>query len=247
MRTTCYILVIYLLNSFSLLGQIVLHSSSDSVKHKTTVKVSVLNPNGKKAIPYSGHSMPSDSVQQAFKINPGNFIRGDFSLYYEYRLANSFSLEAAAGVTYIDYFYEVFQNGGRYISKLNEGSMSKFYSGYSARFQFRWYPSKYESAITGYYLAPEISYRNYKMDYLVNTGLIAEPHRINRKYTNIRLQFGHQDADPYDPFFWEWYVSAGFQRFNEDYIRKSGLDAEFKHWDYWGPIVGCGIKLGFNL
>jgi hypothetical protein len=139
------------------------------------------------------------------------------------------------------------QNGGRFIFKADEAGSAKFYSGYSARFQLRFYPSRYETAITGYYFAPEISYRTYKMDYLINTGLINEPHRLNRKYTDIRLQFGHQDADPYNAFFWEWYISAGVRRFNEDSVNKSGQDAEFEHWDYWGPVIGGGIKVGFNL
>ncbi len=246
MRTAYYISLFFFLHGFILPAQVVLQTSNDTAQKKTTVKVSVLNPHGKKPVAYDGHSMPADSVQQALKINPANFLRGEFSLYYEYRLARKFSVEAAAGVTYIDYIYELTQNNGRFI--FNSGANSaKFYSGVAGRFQFRWYPSKYETAITGYYIAPEISYRSYKMDYLMNTGLILEPHRINRKYTDLRLQFGHQDADPYDPFFWEWYLSAGVRHFNEDFVTRAGLDAEFTHEDYWGPIIGGGIKLGFNL
>lgn len=219
-------------------AQVVLKTSKDSLPQKTKIKVSVLDPHGKKPIPYSGHSMHSDSVQHALKLHPVNFIRGDFSLYYEYRLAHHFSLEAAAGITYIDYMYEVFENGSRFISKANEGNSAKFYSGFSGRFQFRWYPSKYETAITGYYLAPEISYRSYKMDYFINTGLIAEPHRLNRKYTDFKIQFGHQDADPYDSFFWEWYIAAGFRHLNEDYVTRSGNDAVFENWNFIGAVVG---------
>ncbi len=228
-------------------AQVVLHTSDDTAKKKTNVKVSVLNPHGKTATPYVGHSMHSDSVQQALKINPGNFFRGDFSLYYEYRLSDAFSLEGAAGITYIDYFYELFDNGARFVSNRKGAGGAKFYSGYSGRFQFRWYPSKYETAITGYYFAPEISYRSYKMDYFVNTGLIYEPHHVNRKYTDLKLQFGHQDADPYDRYFWEWFIAAGFRHANEDYVSKSGMDAQFTHRNEWQPIIGGGLKIGFNL
>jgi hypothetical protein len=247
MRRGVYIAVFLILQGILLPAQVVLHTSADTSKLKTVIKVSVLNPHGKEAVAYSGHSMPSDSVQQALKINPGNFLHGDFSLYYEYRLGRTTSIEGAAGVTYIDYIYEIVQNSGRFLSRFNEASSAKFYSGWTGRFQFRWYPSRYETAITGYYVAPEISYHSYKMDYLINTGLIAEPHRINRKYTDIRIQFGHQDADPYNSFFWEWYISTGVRHFNEDSVSKSGLDAEFEHDDYWGPVIGGGIKIGFNL
>lgn len=244
MRKAFYITLICLLPGI-IPAQTVLHTTGDT--SRTIIKVSVLNPHGKESMAYSGHSMHTDSVQQALKLNPVNWLHGDFSVYYEYRLSNSFSAEAAAGVTYIDYIYEITQNEGRFISKFGEAGSAKFYSGFSGRFQFRWYPSKYETPITGYYLAPEISTRNYKMDYLINTGLINEPHRLNRKYVDLRLQFGHQDADPYESFFWEWYISAGLRHFNEDYVSKSGLDAEFQHSDYWGPVIGAGLKIGFNL
>ena len=151
------------------------------------------------------------------------------------------------GVTYVDYVYEAIQNGSRFISGANEGKKVKFYSGFSSRIQFRWYPSRYETAITGYYFAPELSYRNYKMDYLVNTGLIAEPHHVNRKYTDLKLQFGHQDADPYENMFWEWYIAAGVRHFNEDYVEKAGSDAQFSNSNYWGFVVGAGIKVAFTL
>jgi hypothetical protein len=252
MKTIFRILVIFIFTGKILSGQVVLHTTRDTTKIKTGIKVSVLNPHGKTSTPYAGHSIQEDSVQQAFKINPLNFARGDFSLFYEYRLADSYSLEAGLGVTYIDYMYELVQNNGNYFSKGNRITNGanggvKFYSGFSGRFQCRWYPSKYETAITGYYLAPEVSYRTYKMDYFVNTGLIFEPHRLNRKYTDFKLQFGHQNADPFEKYFWEWYIAAGFRHYNEDYMEKYGIDAEFKHDDYWGPVVGGGIKIGFTL
>lgn len=228
-------------------AQVVLHTSVDTTLKKTSIKVSVLNPHGKTSTTYKGHSMHSDSVQQALKLNPTNFIRGDFSLYYEYRLSNLFSLEGAAGITYKDYFYEIVENGARFVSRNGEASNVKFYSGFAGRFQLRCYLSKYETAITGFYIAPEISYRTYKMDYLVNTGLINEPHRINRKYTDVKLQFGHQNPDPYDRYFLEWFFAIGTRHLNEDYIRKSGQDAEFRHREEWRPVVGVGIKVGFNL
>ncbi len=228
-------------------AQVVLHTSGDTAKKKTNIKVSVLNPHGKTATPYYGHSMHSDSVQQALKINFVNFAHGDFSVYYEYRLSDAFSVEGGAGITYIDYLYEMFTNGGRFISRMNDANSAKFYSGYSGRFQIRWYPSKYETAITGYYFAPDISYRSYKMDYFVNTGLINEPHSVNRKYTDLKLQFGHQSADPYDRYFWEWFLSIGSRHVNEDYVEKTGMDAAFSNSKYWKPVIGAGIKIGFNL
>lgn len=238
---------IFVFAGFYLRAQTVLKTSSDSASPKTGVKVTVLNPNGKQPVPYSGHAMRADSVQQALKLAPGNFLRGDFSLYYEYRLSDQFSLEGAAGVTYIDYMYEVIENGARFILDENEGRSVKFYSGFSGRFQVRWYPSRYETAITGYYFAPEISRRSYRMDYLVNTGLISEPHPLRRTFTDFKLQFGFQDADPYERTFWEWYLAAGIRHIDQDHVEGRGPEAEFVHWNYWKPVIGGGIKIGFVL
>jgi hypothetical protein len=230
-------------------GQIVLHTSKDtSSQQKTGIKVSVLNPNGKNAMEYSGHVMHSDSVPYGIKLNPANFSRGEFLLYYEQRISDAFSVEGAGGVTYIDYMYELFNNGGNYLSfGQSPGPPVKFYSGVSGKIQLRWYPSRYETAITGYYFAPEFSYKNYKMDYYVFTGLISEPHRMERKWTDIKLQFGYQTADPYEKIFFDWYISIGARKHDEVYMKGRGYDAEFIHTKYWNPIIGAGVKIGFTL
>jgi hypothetical protein len=243
-------LTVFLLFATGFLSaQTVLHTSHDTTSQKKQhIKVSVINPHGKQPIEYSGHSMHSDSVQQGIKINFFNFARGEFALYYETRISDQWSVEAAGGVTYTDYIYEIVSNGGEYLSigQLTKPPV-KFYSGFTGRIQCRWYPSPYETAITGYYFAPELSYRNYKMDYFVYTGLISEPRRIERKWTDLKLQFGYQTADPYENIFWDWYVSAGARRYNETYKVGSGFEATFENNKGWGFVVGAGVKIGFTL
>jgi hypothetical protein len=248
MGLICRLTVFLLFTTNFLAGQTVLHTTHDTTARIKSVKVSVMNPHGKQPVEYSGHAMHSDSVQQALKINVFNVVRGEFALYYETRLSDAFSVEVGGGVTYIDYMYELFTNGGDYLN-LGEGRKPpvKFYSGVTGKVQFRWYPSRYETAITGYYLAPELSYRNYKMDYFVYTGLISEPHRIERKWTDIKLQFGYQTADPYENIFFDWFVSIGARHYNEVYMQGAGYDAEFIRDKYWGPVVGGGVKIGFTL
>lgn len=229
-------------------GQIVLKTGSDtSSGKKQDVKVNVINPHGKQPVRYDGKSMHMDSVQQAFKLNPFQLVRGEFSLYYEYRLSDAFSVEAGAGVTYIDYPYELFANEGRFIFKDGEGKNVRFLSGFAGHAQIRWYPSRYETAITGFYIAPDISRRNWQMDYLVNTGLIREPHRMKRAWTDFKIQFGYQEADPYENMFWEWFLSAGVRMNDEDYVAGSAYGAEFTHRKYMRVVIGAGIKLGFTL
>lgn len=249
MRLIIPLTVFLLFMTNCLSGQIILHTSKDtSAAKKTGIKVSVLNPNGKSAMQYSGHSMHSDSVPYAVKLNPLNFTRGEFLLYYEHRLSDLFSVEGGAGVTYIDYCYELVSNGGANLS-FAQGVKApvKFYSGFSGNIQLRCYPSHYETAITGFYFGPVFSYKNYKMDYFVYTGLISEPHRMERKWTDVKLQIGYQTADPYQKIFWDWYASIGFRHHDDDSRDGTGTAAEFYHYNYWGAVVGAGVKIGFIL
>jgi hypothetical protein len=231
---------------FRLEGQTVLHTS-DTSSGNNKVSVNVLNPHGKQPVTYNGNSMHTDSVQQALKINFFQVPRGEYSLYYEYRLADAFSVEAGAGVTYIDYFYEMFENEGRFFGNSHEARSVRFLSGFAAHLQFRCYPSKYETAITGFYVAADASRRDWQMDYNVNTGLINEPHRIKRTWNDFKIQIGFQDADPYENIFWEWYLAAGLRLFDGDYIKGVGVDAQFLHEKYWLPVFAGGLKLGFTL
>lgn len=241
--------VFLLLANFSFLqAQIVLKTDPDSAAQKNKdVKVNVINPHGKQPVRYDGKIMASDSVQQAIKINTFQILRGEFSFYYEYRLADAFSVEAGLGVTYTDYPYELFVNEGRFIFNDGEGKNVKFLSGFAGHALVRWYPSRYETAITGFYLAPEISRRNWQMDYLVNTGLIREPHRMKRSWTDFKLQIGYQNADPYENMFWEWFVSAGVRINEEDRVVGVPYGAEFSHEKYSKFVIGGGIKIGFTL
>lgn len=245
MRLLLFIPLVVL--SAEMRAQTVLKTKADSASGKNEIKVNVLNPNGKQPVAYNGNSMHTDSVQQALKLNIFQFARGEFSLYYEYRLSDPFSIEAGAGITYVDYVYELFQNGGRFIGNDADARRVRFLSGFAGHLQFRWYPSKYETAITGFYIAPDISRRDWQMNYLVNTGLINEPHHIKRTWNEFRIQIGYQDADPYENIFWEWYVAAGLRVVDQDYIDGAGVDAQFLHEKFTQGIVAGGIKIGFNL
>lgn len=239
----------FLLCIATLHGQIVLKTGQDTATpQKKDVKVNIINPHGKQPVRYDGKSMHTDSVQQAFKLNAFQLVRGEFTVYFEYRLSDAFSAEAGAGVTYIDYPYELFNNEGRFLFKDGgEGKNVRFLSGFAGHAQVRWYPSRYETAITGFYLAPEISRRNWQMDYLVNTGLIREPHRMKRTWTDFKIHLGYQTADPYENIFWEWFFSAGIRINEEDRVNGIAYGAEFTHEKYARFVVGGGIKIGFTL
>ena len=235
-----------LLLTFQLHAQKVLKTSNDS-DSKSGVVVTVLNPHGKTPVSYDGHSLYTDSVQQAIKINFLQLARGEFALYYEHRLGDPFSFEIGAGVTYVDYLYEIFVNESRFLGKNSEGRSVRFLSGFAGHAQLRWYPSKYETAISGYYFGADVSRRDWQMDYLVNTGLISEPTRIKRRWSEFKLQFGFQDAEPYENTFWEWFVAGGLRFADEETVDGAGIDAVFNHQRYWQPVIAIGLKMGFTL
>jgi hypothetical protein len=240
-----------LLSVFAVQAQRVLKTSIDTTNkadtNHTHVKVSVIDPNGKQAVRYSGTTMRADSVQQALKMNLILITRGEYSVFYEYRLSDAFSFEAGAGVTYTDYVYELFVNEGRFIFYDDEGRYTRFLSGFAGHALLRYYPSRYETAISGMYFTPEISRRTWQMQYNVPLGFISEPHRLKRSWTEFKLQWGYQNADPYENVFWEWFVSAGARFSNEDRVRNSGAEAQFWTKQDAGFTFGIGLKIGLTL
>lgn len=227
-------------------AQTVDRPGTDTTKpKKKTIKVNVIDPKGKKKVPYSGTPMVMDSVQKAVKIDPILLARGEFSVFYEWRLSRNFSVEGGAGLTYIDMMYEIFQNETRFISGGQEENVVQFHTGIAVRAQGRYFPSKYETAITGFYIAPMWAYRTWNMEYFVNTGLISVPYDVKRAWNEIRLQIGEQDPDPYSVVFTEWYLNVGLQFREDDHVEGQGITAEIGHRSEARLVVGAGVKIGF--
>ncbi len=214
---------------------------------KKTIKVNVIDPKGKKRVQYSGDPIFLDSVQKAAKIDPVLLMRGELSIFYEWRLAQHFSVEGGAGITYIDFLYETFENGARFLPDADEARDVQFHTGISLRLQPRYFPSRYQTAIEGFYIAPTYSYRTWNMTYYVNNGLVSFPHEVKREWNEFRLQIGDQDCDPYSVVFTEWYLNVGVQFRNDDSVFSRGVTAEILHENYSRVVLGAGIKIGFVL
>ncbi len=214
---------------------------------KKTIKVNVIDPKGKKRVQYSGEPIFLDSVQKAIKVDPCLLMRGELSVFFEWRLRRHFSVEGAGGITYIDFLYETFENEGRFLPDGEEASSAQFHSGIAVRLQPRYFPSHYESAIEGFYIAPTFCYRTWSMDYFINNGLVSFPHEVNRKWTEFRFQIGEQDCDPYSVVFTEWYLNFGVQIRDDDWVESRGVTAEIAHESWTRLVFGAGIKIGFVL
>lgn len=214
---------------------------------KKTIKVSVIDPKGKKRVQYSGEPIILDSVQKAVKVDPILLVRGEFSVFYEWRLSHHFSVEGGVGLTYIDLFYETFENDARFLPDGEEGSNAEFHTGIALRIQPRYFPSRFETAITGFYIAPTYAYRTWNMEYYINNGLVSFPHDVKRTWHEIRFQFGEQDCEPYSVPFTEWYINIGAQIREDDRVIGRGVTAEIGHVSEVRLMLGAGVKIGFVL
>lgn len=239
---------IFFLLIFSLNMGAQTNAPEDTTKlQKKTIKVNVIDPKGKKRVQYNGQPLFLDSVQKAIKVDPGLLLRGEVSAFYEWRLSRHFSAEGSFGITFIDFLYETFENDARFLPDGDEANRVQFHTGIAMRLQPRYYPSRYESAIEGFYIAPTFCYRTWNMQYFVNNGLVAVPHDVKRTWTELRLQIGEQDCDPYSVVFTEWYLNFGVQMRNDDYVVGRGITAEVQNEIYSRLVFGAGIKIGFVL
>lgn len=146
---------IFFLLIFSLNMGAQTNAPEDTTKlQKKTIKVNVIDPKGKKRVQYNGQPLFLDSVQKAIKVDPGLLLRGEVSAFYEWRLSRHFSAEGSFGITFIDFLYETFENDARFLPDGDEANRVQFHTGIAMRLQPRYYPSRYESAIEGFYIAP---------------------------------------------------------------------------------------------
>lgn len=241
------VLIGFTLLGLQLQAQTVDQPSDTSKPKKKTIKVNVIDPKGKKRIPYSGQPILLDSVQKAVKVDPVLVLRGEFTVFFEWRLSRYFSVEGGAGITYVDFAYELFENEGRFFRGSDELNDVQFHTGISLRAMARYYPSRFESAITGFYIAPMWSYRTWNMEYYINNGLVSLPQDVKRQWTEIRFQFGEQDPDPYSVLFTEWYINFGLQFRENDNVEGRGITAEIGHYSETRLVLGAGVKIGFVL
>lgn len=241
--------VLIILCSFcaSLGAQTPAGTGADTTKKKKTIKVNVIDPKGKKKIAYNGTPLMLDSVQKAVKLDPALLTRGEFSVFYEWRISDPFSIEGGAGITYIDFAYEVFENNARYIQGGEERNNVQFHTGIALRANARYFPSHYETAITGFYIAPTYAFRTWNMVYYVNNGLVSVPYNVRRTWQEVRFQFGEQDPDPYEVVFTEWYINFGVQWRENDHVNGRGITAEIGHTSETRLVLGAGVKIGFVL
>lgn len=160
--------------------------------------------------------------------------RGMFLLNYERHLANNFTLEIGAGVTYSDFIFTTFYEakndfhattqasnspGGafvttRVVQTLGDNSTKKF--GFGAEISPRFYFDKDE--FQGFYLSPYMSYRKYNYACSVEE-IDANGYSTTRAFDNLYYTFldlgakvGYQYYFTYrESFYYDFYAGVAYR------------------------------------
>ncbi len=122
-------------------------------------------------------------------INPLGVLIGDYPLYYERMLGNTFSLEIGAGVTYENYAGNLFRYGNA------DTYNSNFTRVYTLGNTYSISPKVYlDEAFEGSYLAFCYRHRLYKNDVTEYTGSatpIDEPIKESTKLNSLTFNYGY--------------------------------------------------------
>lgn len=137
-----------------------------------------------KVIVFKSEDSKVNSSPQSNILRVGVFeiVNGDFSLYYERKVAEKLSLQFGLGVTIQDYFGGLLNDDIDFL--LESDVQAKV--GHSLSAGFRFYPS---GALEDFYFAPEIKYRKYQWD--DNTYNGPDPETQTRSYAIPRLNIGY--------------------------------------------------------
>lgn len=208
----------------------------------TTVRPDTMAQLPAPPVPPPRRSVLTDSVVLGLKCNPALLLSGELPLFAEWRINRTFSIEAAAGFTYVDLLYESVMNGGYFLGNKNV----KFRSGSCFRLQGRMYPRHSDMAIAGWYAGPELTFRTYKMDWYEFTGLLYDVYPCRRKISEIRLVGGWQNAENSGEPFFDVYLAVGIRQVWENFPAE--VPDTYRNGSYRvAPNVGIGLKLGWGL
>lgn len=202
----------------------------------------VQSPPPQAPLPVPLRRMYNDPPDILLKINPGLLIRGQVPVYLEYRLSDHFTVEAAAGITYLDLYYETTVNGGYFLFN----KRAKFRNGFLGAAQFRYFPSRYEHAPAGFYTGPQVAARNYQMLWLTNTGFIYEKELEKRSMYDLRWVAGWQNPNARDQWFFDIYGAIGMRYISEKRVAEVP-GVVLPKPERVVPSAEIGFKLGYCL
>jgi len=191
------------------------------------------------------------SAGWAIKCNPIILSRGELPVYVEHRLSKNFSLEAALGVTFEDFFKESVLQGKPLFQK--DPNVDKL-SGITGKLAFRYYPR--HNALSDLYVSPEIDFKNYRKDvngvYMGSDGRYTSGKlRDKQDYVDFKAIIGFQNTDEFNSdFYTDWYLGIGLRLGAEDNVVADELNAaviKINHADVLSPVIAVGVKIGLGF
>jgi hypothetical protein len=191
------------------------------------------------------------SASWAIKANPIVLFRGEVPVYIERRLNRNFSMEAALGVTFEDFFKESVLQGKSIFQK--DPNVDKL-SGVTSKLALRYYPR--HNALSDLYISPEIDFKNYRKDvsgvYMGADGRYTSGKlRDKQAYADFKAIVGFQNTDEFNSdFYTDWYLGVGLRLGAEDNVVTDELNAtviKVKHADILSPVITVGVKIGLGF
>jgi len=204
-------------------------------------------------------------VKDIIKINPLLFLSGDIPVYYEKVINKSFSFEVAPGITYRDFwgdiFYDLDQQGvyspsnNSYLAPLPYDSGTTSRLGFSFKIDMRYYFGK-KNVMNGFYLSPELGFRNYNINYL-NYNNSGEPiSTYSKGHTNvieIKALIGYEEESfKIDNYFADFYLGIGLrsvagvqvvpENSSNGYYNSTNTISNLNLTFYLGVKLGIGLR-----
>lgn len=179
------------------------------------------------------------------KWNLGMLTRGVFMLDYERALSDYFTAEVGLGITYQDYWFEIF----------NEMWVDNYYSynyspqpkgGLAFEGGIRLFPGEV-GGFDGFYIYPNVRLRDYNIDYTYNytDDMGEEQDKIfNAGYSMTEVGFivGYEIESWADVVTWDYYFGIMYRKAIFDHIDAENLQIERENIS--NPFFVLGLKLG---
>ncbi len=188
------------------------------------------------------------AVRNALKIDPLQFIFGDYSLDYERILKGPYSLELGLGFTRRNYAAGWFD-----YSLDNLGKNVKIKTGYAISLSARRY-FKNTDELYGAYLAANFAVRTYTTDYNVidSTGVLTDfSFRDSRIITSYAIIFGYQALPARSNVFADFYLGIALRNKDFSIVKSEEINNAPSYFidDKNAYVFGLevGVKLGFGF
>lgn len=212
----------------------------------TSSRIRVYTPNGSNNSSYNSE----ESYKWALKTDLVPMISGEFPLIGEFKVAKRLSTEFSAGVTYdlnllgSDIFpseLDRMPNDYYYIDAENPGASSAF------RLAFKYYPSKYESAIEGWFVGLQLMNKNLVRTYIEENNPLLVDEKFKRTRTGAAIIIGKQavwDSNVFGEFFF----GIGVVRINYSIPAISTIDESILRVNNSKitPNILLGYRIGFG-